>query len=149
MGIRLTSLPGFIFGTEPGTMAQGNHVHPYRVEVPNSGTLTESQLTGTIITNYGQTVANTQICPSFNANMNGIVQIETSGMGAFYLKPNAGNRIGVSEGGVITYLTAGNKVGWVAPSVGNSFSFKTIRTGATTYDMIIYPNEGTLVDGGA
>jgi hypothetical protein len=120
-----------------------------RVEVPATGSLTAMQVRGTVVSNYGQTVANTQTLPTLTGEMNGIVQIETSGMGAFYLKAGPTDRIGISIGGIITWLADGNKVGFATPAVGNSFAFKTIRVGASAYDMIVYPNEGTLVDGGA
>jgi len=142
--------PGDIGGTTPaaGTFTTLNGGIK-REEVPTTGNLTVQQMRGTLISNSGQTVANTQQCPTLTGEMNGLVQVETAGAGAFYIKTGPNDRPGISSGGVITWGNNGDKVGFATPSVGDSFTFKTIKVGVDAFDLIIYPGEGNVVNGGA
>lgn len=108
-------------------------------------TLTAAEVSGTVISNYGQEAENTQTLPAAAAGYNGMVIIGTAGAGAFHLKAGAGDKIYLDG----TALDDGDKVSIATPAVGNYFSFWSFQTGASSYDWIVTTGAGTLTDGGA
>ena len=109
-------------------------------------TLTTQECRGTLISNYGQSGANTQTLPTAAAGLNGIVVIGTAGAGAFHLKAGPNDLIYLDG----TALNDGDKVSVATPAVGDHFTFFSFQTGASTYDWIVSSGaQGTLTDGGA
>jgi len=115
------------------------------IEQPATDTLTAIECSGTKISNYGQSAENTQTLPTAAADLSGIVVIETEGAGAFHLKAGANDKSYLNG----TAMDDGDKVSITTPTIGDFFSFWSIRTGASTYDWIISSGAGVLIDGGA
>ena len=108
-------------------------------------TLTASECSGTTISNYGQSAENTQTLPTAVAGLSGVVEIGTAGAGAFHLKAGATDKIYLDG----NPLDDGDKVSLSIPVVADFFSFKTFKTGASTYDWIVRTGQGALLGGGA
>ncbi len=106
-----------------------------------SGDLTDAQVSGTLITNYGQAVANVQDLPASKAGMHFRATAETTGKGAWSFDPN-GSEVIVLNG---TALTAGNKVTLATPASGDTIMFACLRDG-TWYANTV---QGTFTDGGS
>lgn len=104
-----------------------------------SGNLSAAQVSGTFITNYGQTVANVQGLPPAVAGMSFELLVETVGMGAVSLDPNA-SEVVVLDG---TSLTGGNKVTLATPALGDRITFRCLQNG-TWYATA---GQGTWTDG--
>ena len=129
-----------------GTVTGGMAV----VEQAASDTLTAAECRGTRVTNYGQAAENTQTCPAAAANLSFIVQIETSGAGAFHLKAGAGDKFYFDDGGgTVTALDDADKISFATPAVGDCLVVNSIRTGASSYDWLAVCTRGTATDGGA
>jgi len=111
-----------------------------------SDTLTAAECSGTIINNYGQSVANTQTLPAAAKGLSGTCVIATAGTGAFNLKAGASDKIYLDG----TALDDGDKASIATPAVGNSMSFVAFHTGASAYDWLVISGPNTVVtDGGA
>ncbi len=115
------------------------------VIVAATGSLTEVQCSGTSINNYGQSAENTQTLPTASVGLNGVIEISASGVGDFHLKAGASDKIYLDG----TALDDGDKASLVTPIVGDFFTFKSFKTGASAYDWIVRTGQGNLVDGGA
>ena len=115
------------------------------VEAPTTGTLTTLKCSGTTISNYGQSAENTQTLPIAAVGLSGVIEIGTSGAGAFHLKAGTTDKIYLDG----TALDDGDKVSLGIPVVGDFFSFKSLKVGASTYDWIVRTGQGALIDGGA
>ena len=105
-------------------------------------TLSIAEVSGTIISNYGQAGANTQTLPAAAAGYNGKVVIGTAGAGAFNLKAGGSDKIYLDG----TALDDGDKVALATPAVGDHFTFWSFQTGAGAYDWIVFTGIGTLTD---
>ena len=108
-------------------------------------TLTEQECRGTQISNYGQTVENTQTLPTASEGLNGIVVIGATGVGHFHLKAGPSDKIYLN--GIA--LDDGDKATLDTPLIGYFFSFASFQTGASTYDWLVIEGQGSLTDGGA
>lgn len=141
--------PLFWKETSPGVIAPagGRSISSGVDEIlkPSTGSLTAQECSGTIINNYGQTVANTQTLPAAAEGLNGMVLIGASGVGDFNLKAGAGDKIYLD--GIA--LDDGDKASLAAPAVGNFFTYWAFKTGANAYDWFVSSGFGTLTDGGA
>jgi hypothetical protein len=108
-------------------------------------TLTEAEVRGAQINNYGQSAENTQTLPAAAEGLYGRIVIAAAGVGAFHLKAGASDKIYLD--GVA--LDDGDKASLATPAVGNYFSFFTFQNGAAAYDWQVVSGIGTLTDTGA
>jgi hypothetical protein len=110
-------------------------------DVALSGTLTVNQCSGGVITNYGQTAADTTILvPTAFSGGSFIVFISTAQAANDYI-------VDLETGGDIMYLDgvalgAGKGVYVAAPAVGNCIQFIAQQTGTTTYQWFAYTISG-------
>jgi hypothetical protein len=111
----------------------------------STDTLTADEVSGTIISNYGQVAANTQTLPTAAEGYNFIAQISTTGAGAFHIKAGPSDYI-IFDG---TVLDDGDKVSCAAPALGDYITFWTIQTGAAEWQWMASSGNGTWTDGGA
>ena len=107
-------------------------------------TLSAAEVSGNVISNYGQGAANTQTLPAAATGYNCIVVVGTTG-NALNVKAGAGDKI-YFDG---TALDDGDKVTCATPAVGNYLSCWTFQTGASAWDWICTTGSGTWTDGGA
>jgi len=108
-------------------------------------TLTASQCTNTIISNYNQSEASTITLPAAASGLSFVVTVVTTGVGALHVKAGAGDKHyfdGVA-------LDDGDKVSCATPAVGNVLTVVAFKTGASTYDWIATTISGVWSDGGA
>ncbi len=115
------------------------------IDASASQTLLPFQVSGTILSNFGQTAANTQILPPAAAGMNFIAPIATAGQGAFNIKAGTSDKIYLA--GVA--LDGADKVSNAAPAIGDSITFWTFKSSASTWDWMAAIGVGTWIDGGA
>jgi len=108
-------------------------------------TLTAAEVSGTIISNRGQSEANTQTLPAAAEGYNGLVTIATAGQGAFHFKAGGGDKIYLDG----TALDDGDKVSLATPALGDYFTFFIFESGSGTWDWIVQTGQGELTDGGA
>jgi hypothetical protein len=107
--------------------------------------LTVSEVSNTLINNYGQTVANTQTLPAAAIGMGFTAIIGTAGAGAFHIKAGASDLIYLDG----LALHDGDKVSLTTPLVGNCICFWTFQTGVAAYDWFASVISGLWIDGGA
>ena len=107
-------------------------------------TLSVSDVTNTIISNYGQGAAMTLTLPTAAANMAFLVIVSTTG-NALHIKAAANDKLILDS----IALDDGDKASLATPVAGNSASFVSFQTGASTYDWIVTPISGVWSDGGA
>jgi hypothetical protein len=129
-----------------------------RIEQPATDTLEVSEILGTVITNYGQTVENTQTLPSIadvisfieeNTDIEFMVRIEETGVGPFHLKAGPSDKHYFDSGtGTITALDNGDKVSFATPLVGDILMVTLVRIGAS-WEWLTTCTRGTATDGGA
>lgn len=118
---------------------------PAVVIQPATDTLSATECSNTLISNYGQSAENTQTLCAAADKLSGIVTIATAGAGNFNLKAGASDKIYLD--GVA--LDDGDKVTLDTPLLGDFFSFVSFKSGASSYDWIVRTGQGTLIDGGA
>lgn len=112
----------------------------------STGNLSVAECSGTLISNYGQSAANTQTLPTAQAGLSGTCIIATAGAGAFHLKAGANDKIYLDG----TALDDGDKASISTPAIGNSMSFIAFQTGSGTFDWLVISGPGaTVTDGGA
>jgi hypothetical protein len=116
----------------------------YVVTQASTDTLTAAECKNSIISNYGQAAENTQTLPAAAVGLSGVVEISTTGTGAFHLKAGASDKIYLNG----TALDDADKVTLAAPAVGDCFSFFTIQTAAAAWDWVVVSGVGILIDGG-
>ena len=129
------------------------------INQPATDTLTVAEIMGTVVTNYGQTEANTQTLPSTadvitavgpGVEVAFIVQIRTAGAGAFHLKAGSSDAHYFDDGtGTVTALTDGDKISIATPAVGDTLVVTMIQTGEDAWDWLTTCTRGTATDGGA
>jgi len=138
---RFLGSPGAIGETTPST---GRFLFK-TIYKTATGTISAIDASGTKISNYGQSAANTQTLPTAAEGLGGIVEIGTAGAGAFHLKAGANDKIYLDG----TALNDADKVSLATPAVGDHFSFWSFKTGDSAWDWIVASGQGTLTDGGA
>jgi hypothetical protein len=108
-------------------------------------TLSAAECYQTIVSNYGQSGANTQTLPAAASGLSFLAVIGTAGQGAFNVKAGTGDKIYLDG----TALDDGDKVALATPAVGNCASFFTFQTGASAWDWYCITLSGTWTDGGS
>jgi len=108
-------------------------------------TLTATQCTNTIISNYNQSEASTITLPAATSGLSFIVTVVTTGVGALHVKAGASDKIYLD--GVA--LDDADKVSLATPAAGDCIAFFTWKSGASTYDWIALTQTGVWADGGA
>ena len=122
-----------------------NHIKLLKIAHPATGTLSVDNMSGTLISNYGQTVENTITLDTCVDELSFLFQIEATGVGNVHIK--AGSTDKFYFDGVA--LDDGDKITCTAPAIGDFISFWTIRTGASSFDWIAESGRGSWSDGGA
>lgn len=117
---------------------------PRTVTKTETGNLSAAEVSNTIISNYGQGAATTLTLPTATANMSFLVIVSTTG-NALHIKAAASDKLIVD--GIA--LDDNDKISLTTPVVGNSASFVSFQTGASTYDWIVTTISGVWTDGGS
>ena len=115
-----------------------------KVLAPTTTSIAVASLRNTIISNYGQTVENTQTLPTIESGLNFLFQIEATGVGDVHLKAGATDKIYLD--GVA--LDDGDKITCTDPAIGDYIVVWSIQTGASTFDWIAESGRGIFSDGG-
>jgi len=110
-----------------------------------SDTLTADECRNTIISNYGQAVANTQQLPAPEAGMFLLAVAVSTGTGAFSFKPPSGHAL-VVDG---TVYAADHKVSLATPSAYNMAAFYPITGSSGALVWFVDTKLGVWTDGGA
>ena len=122
-----------------------NHIKLLKIAHPATGTLSVDNMSGTIISNYGQTVENTITLDTCVDELNFLFQIEATGVGDVHIK--AGSTDKFYFDGVA--LDDGDKITCTAPAIGDYIAIWVIQTGASSFDWLAESGRGTFSDGGA
>jgi len=98
-----------------------------------------TQLTGVLISNYGQTGQNVQELPVCVSGLQGRFLFATAASKAFHLRAQEGDHFYID--GV---LSSSREIAIATPAVGDSFSFYSFKSGEDSYDWYINTEKGTL-----
>jgi len=114
-----------------------------RVEVTGTSTLTEQQIKGTYITNYGMSSGGDTTLPAYAGTAKAQIKTEAASQ-SWSLKPPSGEAF-LLDG---TALDADDEIdcGEVA---GDFAIIERVRTGASTYQWQLWSGNGLYADGGA
>lgn len=121
-----------------------NPVLPGEVVKTSTDTLTVAEMTSTIMSNFGQGAAMTLTLPAAAAGLNSIATVFTTG-NAIHFKAGPNDKIYLN--GVA--LDDEDKVSNATPAAGDSITIVAFKTGASTWDWLIFVGVGTWIDGGA
>lgn len=109
----------------------------------SDATLTFAEMSGTVFSNLGQGAETTITLAAAASGLNTIATVFTTG-NALHFKAAAGDKIYLNG----VPLDDGDKVSNITPAVGDSITIVYFKTGASTYDWLVFVGVGTWVDGG-
>ena len=124
-------VPGAV--TVGGTVTGGTS----RVEVTSTGSLSDAQVRGTFVTNYGMSVATDTTLPAYSGSTMCTVLVE-AGSQTWSFKPPSGEAF-VLDG---TPLNADYEID-IGDTVGDMLTLVRIRTGASSYQWYAWTASGT------
>ena len=111
---------------------------------PSTDTLTALEVSGTLVNNLGQSSENTQTLPPAAKGLNFIVNIATTGQGAFHVKAGGSDKIYLDG----TALNDADKVSLATPALADFATFWCFETSSSVYDWQCKTGNGTWTDGG-
>jgi len=114
-----------------------------RVEVTGTSTLTDAQVRGTLISNYGMGSDGDTTLPAYSGSTVCTVMCEAASQ-SWSIKPPSGEAFTLDG----TALDADDEID-VGQTAGDCLTLCRIRTGASTYAWHAYSVQGTHSDGGA
>ena len=109
----------------------------------SSGTLSATEVSNTIINNYGQSAINTLTLPAAALGLCFTVIVSSTGT-AIHVKAGAGDCIYLQS----TKLDDADKVSLTTPLVGDSATFFAFQSGSGSYDWKCLIMDGLWFDGG-
>lgn len=113
------------------------------VNVTGTSSLSDANVIGTVVSNYGMGSGGDTTLPAYSGNIKFTILVEAATQ-AWSLKPPSGE-IFVLDGAA---LDANDEID-IGQTVGNSAVLIRLRTGASSYQWYFYSVQGSHTDGGA